>query len=180
MKNKRLILTVIITILCLMNIFGKVGGQDTFSYFTLFRHAAFTDELSDFWKFIFMAPTGSLILLTVLHIAEPKSISIERNHLAIAGIIAFLLYLVLYGIIYLGANLFTDVLDFLVNSTTGSSRDNDVGYFEVGWVNVLYPILFLSYVLIHRYMSYTTQEDLIPVIENKPALDNTDIEDEYV
>ena len=155
--KKRTLLSLIIGTLCFMNLFVPILNDET--YFELFRMAASDEQLSSFWKVVFMGPTGILAVLTLLHIAEPKSERITRNHLAVSGIIGFLLYIVIYGLMHVAATLFLGTGDLIynfINSTDYQSADPGLLYF--GWSPVLYPLLFLAYVLVHRFMRYDSPE----------------------
>jgi len=141
-----------------MNIFTTFIPEGP-TYFKLFRIAYFDNTLSSFWKIIFMSPTGILIILTLLHIVEPKSSGIRRNHLALAGIFGFILYLFIYGLMYLATSLALDAGNFLKGSMPGHNyQSEELGLLDMGWSSFLYPILFLSYVLIHRFMKYEAPE----------------------
>ncbi len=165
-----------------MNIFASFVPEGP-SYFRIFTLALFDDDLATFWKVICMSPTGILLVLTILHIMEPRSSSITRNHLALAAIFGFVLYMIIYGLMYLATALAIDAGDLLSGMATGQYSESDkpsLGVF--GWSAVLYPILFLSYVIIHRFMKYETPEvdpNFRRISRSKTSNTRHD-EDEYV
>ncbi|MDF1695878.1 MAG: hypothetical protein P1U56_08610 [Saprospiraceae bacterium] len=156
--NKRTILTVIITIMCIMNLFvGFIPDGD--SYFELFIRGFFSDDLGTGWKILFVAPTSILAILTLLHILEPQSSGITRNHLSWAGILGFGLYVVIYLVVYAVISASIGLEDAIRGYATGESYDSgNPDYSSAGWGSLFYPILFLSYVLVHRIMHYNKPE----------------------
>jgi len=163
-----------------MNIFIPFVGDD-FTYFDLFQEAAFDNRLSTFWKIVFMSPTSILAILTVLHILEPKSEFVTRNYLAISGIIGFLLYLLIYGLMYVAVTLAIGAGDILVSWITGNNQQSaGIGALDLGWTPVLYPILFLTYVLVHRYMKYDFPEIEYEKYDNNTATKRTYDDNEFL
>jgi len=149
--KKRTVLSIIIGLLCFMNFF--IPCFEDITYFDLFIESLGEKELNGFFKFVFMSPTAIIIILTLLHIYEPKSDLITRNYLAIASISGFIYYLIIYLILYLGASLFGDIGEMI-----SGRQSKDPELLDFGITPVLYPLLFLAYVLVHRYMSYSEPE----------------------
>ena len=148
-----------------MNIFAPIftiGGKDfPIGYFDIFQEVLFLseDEISGFFKIVAMSPTGILAILTVLHIMEPKSEYITRNYLATASIIGFIIYLLIYGLMYAAVSIATDLGDILFTFFDSSHQKSEKpGALDFGIYALLYPLLFLSYVLVHRFMSYDKPE----------------------
>lgn len=167
--SKRLILSIIIATLCFMNIFIPVLPGHDYSYFDWFMEA-YNDEYLDFsWKTVAMAPTGILIILTTLHILEPRSLAVKRKHLALASVFGFIIYitffLIVFGMLSVANELGFLITDFIMR---GKAESQSVNIGDVGWEALLYPALFLSYVLVHRFMKYKTPEQGIAV---EPSID---------
>lgn len=160
--KKRTFLSIIIGVMCLMNIFGSFVSDAPLSYFDIFWEALSRDDLSTFWKIIFVSPTSILAILTVLHIYEPRSEDITRNHLALAGIIGFILYLLILGLMYVATHLAIGGGEFLRSLIFGDAYDAQGAEGKavnfIGLSSFLYPLLFLAYVLIHRFMKYDISE----------------------
>lgn len=182
--KKRAILSLIIGVLCFMNV--SISVIDGLSYFDLFFEAANHPKISDFWKAVFMGPTGILAILTALHIMEPRSDWVSRNHLAIAGITGFLLYVILYGLMYIGVSISFVAGDFLKNLVMKSTQTQEhSAVLALGWSPALYPILLLAYVLIHRFMKYDYPEtvssaDEIVADHIPPTKSYAENDDEFV
>ena len=161
--NKRLILTLIILALCYMNVFQPIL-YDSFSYFKVFTEAlnASSDELSTKWRLILMTPTAIIAILSILHFMEPGSPSITRNHLAIASIVGCIIYLLLFGLIYTAVILGDVAFGLIAIIFGGDYSAGNIGVGDLGWPPILYPVLFIAYVLVHRFMRYSTPEYLGP------------------
>ena len=168
--NKRTILSGIIGVLWVMNVLIPFIGNEM-TYFELFLEAMDDDKGSDTLKFIAMSPTGILLILTGLHIAEPRSEFITRNYLAYASIAGFILYLLICVIGYGSLQLLTGVGDVF------SGKETEVGILDIGFKTLSYPILFLSYVLVHKYMSYDMPENFQTAYRNNPDIPSRTIED---
>jgi hypothetical protein len=157
--SKRTLLSIIIFLLCFLNFYTPILPDANESYFDFFRLAYNDDTLSIFWKVVFMSPTGIIIILTALHIMEPKSETIKRGHLAAASIIGFLVYLTTLAMIYGFFVLTGSLADILVETITQKEHeDPNVGIGTLGINTILYPLLFLSYVLVHQLMKYKKPE----------------------
>ena len=164
--NKRIVLSIIIGLLCFMNFFVPLIGEEI-TYFNFFTEALSNPEIKGGWKVLLMSPTAIILVLTGLHIAEPRSEFVTRDLLAVASIIGFLLYLAIYSIMYAATSFAYGLGDMLVEWFSGKAAgQSEVAILEFGFTPVLYPILFLAYVLVHRYMSYDTPE----IHYNQPSL----------
>lgn len=166
--SKRIVLSIIIFLLCFLNFFTPIIPDSDESYFDFFRIAYNDDTLSTFWKVVFMSPTGIIIILTALHIMEPKSEAIKRGHLAAASIIGFIIYLFTLAMIYGFFVLTGTMADLLVETITQKEHDDPgVGIGTLGINILLYPLLFLSYVLVHQFMKYKKPEILPPPLPSQ-------------
>lgn len=163
--NKRTVLSIIISILCLMNFFAPILdlGIDELSvtYWDMFLEGFFNNKIeSSDLKLLMLAPTGILLILTGLHIAEPRSEFVTRDLLAIASIMGFVLYLLIFGAMYGAMKVFADFGDLFAEFITGRDYNSStkINVTSAGLPAILYPVLFLAYVLVHRFMSYVTPE----------------------
>jgi len=170
--NKRTILSIIIGSLCLMNFFAPLLGEDI-TYSDFFLEAFSNPEIKGGLKALMMAPTSIILILTALHIAEPRTKFVTRDLLAVASIIGFLLYLAIYGIMY-AATSFAYILGdaFTAWLSGNANQQSEVAILEFGFVPLLYPILFLAYVLVHRYMSYESTESHYSIFQSKTQSSN--------
>lgn len=156
--NKRTVLSIIIGILCFMNFFIPIFGGET-TYFDLFMEALTNPKVEGDFKVLMLAPTTIILILAGLHIAEPRSEFVTRGLSAGAAILGFFLYLGIYVTMQAALTVAYGMGDAMIEIFFGGSNGRrEVGMLESGVVPVLYPLLFLAYALVHRYMSYDTLE----------------------